>query len=356
MKFILIILLYLAGLYNAFSIDVETVEVTPTINYCEADFYGNRIFNENHLPMSYRCYCDYKCIDRLKEAHCMACLVDVNNCTGDEYEYREINLTADLNEFQRGFMSFTHVIAMGDSIMEGAGNSFYGMADILQTFYDVKITVDTSASGCLLTNYQDPYTSIPNVYTQLAYVESVLDLGHLEPNSFIVMDGGTNDQLWGYSTMPGLTFYEPENGEHDLMYSTDYIVKRVLDATRHKVPVIYVIPCLDNLDTTEANVPQMEYLKTLQQEGVYVIDERNLVSTEDFSDSVHINGQGYLKVTKAIAQCVCDYYGYKYVEPVVEEPLLEEPVFEESLAEAEIPVEPITYDFPIEVTISDVEN
>ena len=124
-------------------------------------------------------------------------------------------------------------LLLGDSIMHGAGNSNYGVGDILTEKFQMPFW-DYCQSGALV-EYMDGQTATP-VYQQIQNAISA----NREPD-FIIMDGLSNDIAHGTLGTMSTDFDYATHGYNDFSSALEYCFGLLKD-NYPAIPVLYVIP------------------------------------------------------------------------------------------------------------------
>ena len=128
-------------------------------------------------------------------------------------------------------------LLFGDSIMHGAGNSNYGVGDILQEKYAMSFW-DYCESGALV-EYKEGRTQTP-VYQQIA---NAITAGR-SPD-FIIMDGLSNDINAGTLGEMSTDFDYVTHGYNTFGAALEYCFGQ-LRTSYPEIPVLYVIPHSSN--------------------------------------------------------------------------------------------------------------
>ena len=124
-------------------------------------------------------------------------------------------------------------LLFGDSIMHGAGNSNYGIGDILNELYNMTFW-DYCESGALV-EYKSGVTATP-VYQQVLNAISA----NRDPD-FVIIDGLSNDITSGMLGTVSGDFDYSTHGYNDFSSALEYCFG-LLRTNYPTVPVLYVIP------------------------------------------------------------------------------------------------------------------
>lgn len=214
-----------------------------------------------------------------------------------------------------GKMKNLKVYLAGDSIIEGYGNDYKGVADYLTGNYGVRNSniKDYSTSGAYITN-KAPDNVVTPIQKQIGNMLARVNASSTEnENSVIIFDGGGNDVL-NYATQ-GITMTNSGDADSDILSAFSNCVGAISSAQSAKgftAPIVYIQPMITAGDTG-VNTAWSSATKTLADNSglsnLIYIDCNTLLTTDDLqADGVHIKDSGYKKICNAIALELCQHY------------------------------------------------
>ncbi len=219
--------------------------------------------------------------------------------------------------------------ASGDSVMVGAGNNNWGLADTLSEDGG-QIICDTSVSGTCLCSVFDETLPCGISTAQLESLYGAVTENGYDENTIVLLDGSGNDlrvylqEIMGLSdTTYGISIVNGEDESKDIqkalrsyLSKVCYIFGNMSAEQNYTVPIFFVIPRMSGfLDPANPGAGGEMLSSRLQiwrdtlrsvcaeyeQYGVICIDEFDfLTAEEDLADSVHPNSSGYQKLKLAI--------------------------------------------------------
>ena len=234
------------------------------------------------------------------------------NIYNDEYRitkgYKEKDIKMVIND-KNDFIKNLEFYYAGDSIIEGYGNNFHGIAKNLEETYGAYTVEDYSVSGSYLVKPAGAASIQTQIFDMVNHQNSSEDYGR---NSVVIFNGGCND----FFNAQGLkiTYDNKDNGLMDysnaLRKSFDEILS-VSQAKQIEAPIIYVFPYVE-MDIDKYNF-WYNITKSIIDEYnndniILVKADRYLIRDDLLDDGIHVRESGYQKLAKVIYNILEEYY------------------------------------------------